>query len=217
MAEITVKGVGKLSAPVNLVELSFHISEKNKDYSAALSGAAGKVDALGRALEEAGFDAADFQTAGFRVNTEYENLRDSRGDFQTVFAGYVCCYDQLLRIDFAPERLGRALEAMDRSGAGPELQVSFTVRHPEKLEAELLRAAAANARTRAEVLCAASGRKLGELLRIDQDFHPLTFRSATAVNDAGAPMLMAKRSMAENLRPRDLDLEDSAVFTWEIL
>ena len=30
-------------------------------------------------------------------------------------------------------------------------------------------------------------------------------------------MLMAKRAMAESLRPQDIDLEDSAVFVWEIL
>ena len=218
MRTITVKGIGKVSAGVDLVELSFHIQEKQKDYSAALKGAAEKVDALGKALSEAGFAPEDFQTTGFRVTTEYESVRDARGDYQTVFTGYLCSYDQKLSLDFHPARLGEALEAMDRSGAGPELQVSFTVKHPETLEAELLKAAAANARSRAEILCAASGVRLGELQSVSYDFHSLPFRSQTTMDAAGAaPMLMAKRSMAESLRPQDMDLEDSAVFVWEIL
>lgn len=121
LATITVKGVGKVSAPVDLVELSFHVFEKDKDYSRALAGAGRKVDALAGALAQAGFPKEDFQTLGFRVNTEYESVRDSRGEYQTVLAGYVCSYDQQLRFDFDPGRLGAALEAMDRSNAGPEL------------------------------------------------------------------------------------------------
>ena len=94
--------------------------------------------------------------------------------------------------------------------------MSFTVKEPQTLETALLQAAAANARRRAEVLCAASGVKLGALRSIDYDFHDLPLRSQTTMDAAGGPMLTAKRAMAENLRPQDLRLEDSAVFTWEI-
>lgn len=218
MRTITVKGIGRASAPVDTVELSFRLWEKHKDYETALNGAAGKVDALERALTSAGFSAEDYQTTGFHVNTEYEGVRDEHGEYRNVFSGYVCSYDQRLRFDFDTARLGKALDAVAQSDAQPELNVAFTVKEPERLEAQLLQSAAENARQRAEILCRSSGVVLGELQQIDYDVAHLNFRSNTEMQmDCGAPMLAsAKRSMAANLRPQDIDLQDSAVLVWQI-
>ena len=220
MKTVTVKGIGRVSAPVDTVELSFHLSEKNKDYEKAMNGASAKVDALEQALVRAGFPAEDFQSAGFHVHMEYESVRDKNGEYRNAFAGYVCSYDQRLRFGFDTKRLGEALDAAAESKALPELNVSFTVREPDRLQEELLQKAAAHARARAEILCRASGVRLGELQKIEYDFGHLNFRSETMMDmGAGAaPMAMkAKRSVAANFRPEDIDLQDSAVFVWEIL
>ena len=81
MKTITVKGVGKASAPVDSVELSFRLQAKNRDYDQAVHDADQKLFALENALCAAGFPAADFQTAGFHVDTEYENVRDEGGNY----------------------------------------------------------------------------------------------------------------------------------------
>lgn len=223
MKTITVKGVGRASAPVDSVELSFRIWAKNKNYDKALEAADKQVSALEAALSAAGFPAADFQTAGFHVSTEYESVCDEKGNYQSVFSGYNCSYDQLLRFDFDAARLGEALSAAAESKAKPELQVRFTVREPEKLEAELLRSAAENAKARAEVLCAASGCRLGELQKIDYDLNHLNFHSETMMDMAdcaqmaGNGVMRSKRSFSSALRPQDINLQDSAVFVWEIV
>lgn len=221
MKTITVRGVGKASAPVDTVELSFRLWAKDMCYEKALHAANLKVAALESALCDAGFPAADFQTAGFRVNPEYESVCDEKGNYQTVFAGYHCSYDQQLRFDFDSARLGDALAAVSASNAEPELQVSFTVRQPEKLEAELLRSAAERAKARAEMLCAAAGRQLGKLQRIDYDVNRLIFQSETSLDMSCMPQAggngMAKRSISASLRPQDIELQETAVFVWEIL
>ena len=222
---ITVKGVGRASAPVDTVELSFHIAARNRSYDKALEAADKKVSALESALTAAGFPAEDFQTAGFHVNTEYESVPDEKGNYRSVFSGYSCSYDQLLRFGFDAARLGEALSAAAASKAQPELQVRFTVREPEKLQAELLRSAAACARERAELLCAASGKALGELQRIDYDLAHLNFNSQTMMDlaecampqMAGGARMKASRSFGAALRPQDVELSDTAVFVWEIL
>ena len=217
MKTITVKGVGQVSAPADTVELSFRVWEKHKEYEQALGGASAKVDALEKALISAGFPAEDFQSTGFHVNTEYEGVRDEHGEYRNVFSGYVCSYEQALRFDFVVDRLGKALTAVADSGAQPELNVSFTVRDPEALKEQLLEGAAQSARKRAETLCRAAGVGLGALQQIEYDVSHLSFRSQTTMDLAeGAPMA-AKRCMAANFRPRDVDLQDSAVFVWEIL
>ena len=123
MKTVTVKGVGKASAPVDTVELSFHIWAKDKRYDKALEAADQKVSALETALRAVGFPAEDFQTVGFHVNTEYESVPDEKGNYRTVFSGYNCSYDQLLRFGFDAARLGEALAAVADSQAQPELQV----------------------------------------------------------------------------------------------
>ena len=219
MKTVTVKGIGKVSAPVDTVELSFRLWAKDKSYETALEAAAEKVDALERSLEQAGFAKEAYQTSGFHVNTEYESVQDKNGIYQTVFSGYNCSYEQLLRFDFDTIRLGRALAAVADSKAQPELNVSFTVKEPEKLEEALLQSAAENARKRAEVLCRASGVRMGELQRIDYEFGHLNFRSETmmTMEDCAVPAFgAAKRSMAANLRPKDIELQETAVFVWEM-
>lgn len=220
MKTITVKGIGQISAPVDTVELSFRLWAKDKDYGKALDAAAKKVDALEKALTAAGFAPEDYQTTGFHVNTEYEGVRDENGEFRNVFSGYVCSYEQQLRFAFGTIRIGQALDAVAASKSQPELNVGFTVKSPEALQDALLESAAENAKKRAEVLCRASEVRLGELQKIEYDFSHLDFRSATMMDmDCAAPMMAgrAKRSMANNLRPQDIDLQDSAVFVWEIL
>ena len=224
MKTVTVKGVGRASAAVDTVELSFRVWAKNKSYDKALDAADKQVSALEEALTAAGFPAADFQTAGFHVNTEYESVCDDKGNYHSEFSGYNCSYDQLLRFGFDAARLGEALNAVAASKAKPELQVRFTLREPEKLEAVLLRSAAANAKARAEVLCAASGCRLGELQKIDYDLSRLNFHSETVIEmeDCAVPLMAngamkAKRNFGSALRPQDIDLRDTAVFVWEIL
>ena len=222
MKTITVKGIGRVSAPVDTVELSFRIWQKDKDYETALKGASDKVDALEKALVRARFSKEDFQSDSFHVNTEYESVRDKNGEYRNVFAGYVCTYEQRLRFDFDVTRLGRALDAVAKSNSQPELNVSFTVKQPELLQEELLKNAAASAKTRAEILCRAAGARLGELQTIEYDVPHLNFRSNTVMDvaECAMPMLAggkAKRSMAANFRPQDIDLQDSAVFVWELL
>lgn len=223
MKTVTVKGAGRASAPVDTVELSFRVQAKNKSYGKALEAADKKLAGLEAALTAAGFPAKDFQTAGFHVNAEYESVSDEQGNYRSVFSGYNCSYDQLLRFDFDPARLGEALAAAAGSKAQPELQVRFTVREPEKLEAELLRSAAESARSRAEILCAAAGKRLGELQRIDYDVNRLNFQSETMMDmaecECAVPRMaggMAKHSFSAAFRPQDVDLRDSAVFVWEI-
>ena len=96
--------------------------------------------------------------------------------------------------------------------------MAFTVRNPELLDAELLQSAGESARLRAEALCKAAKVQLGELQKIDYDFRHLNYNSATEmVMDGGPRLAKASRAMAVNLNPADIELQDSAVFMWEIL
>lgn len=164
---ITVKGVGSASARPDYITLSLSLSAKDKDYEKAMADAARRIELLEAAAQSAGFEKGALKATNFNVHTEYENIRDVKGNFQRAFVGYVCFYQFKLAFDFDAKRLSETLPAIFASGANPELDIAFTVKDPAKVNEALLSSATANALEKAELLCRASGAKLGELLSID--------------------------------------------------
>ena len=71
--------------------------------------------------------------------------------------------------------------------------------------------------SKAEILAAASGVKLGKLLNVEYNWHNAAFDSATSVTADNAMMpRMAKAAFAANMTPEDVEIVDSAGFVWEI-
>ena len=96
------------------------------------------------------------------------------------------------------------LSALGGGAAEAELRFAFEVRETAALRDEALRAAAADARRRAEVLSEAAGARLGPLLAIDdgnvdEPFAPASgiTEVARALVDSGAPMATLAEPVAE--------------------
>ena len=81
----------------------------------------------------------------------------------------------------------------------------------------LLASAAENAKKKAEILCAASGARLGRLMNIDYNWGEIGFRSRTRYGFAQDEAVAAK-SAAFNAAfvPDDITSSDSAAFTREL-
>ena len=114
------------------------------------------------------------------------------------------------------KRLGETISAIGGCRAKPDLNIRFTVKEPEAVNARLLQAAADNARRKAELLCAASGVKLGQLQHIEYNWKDTSVYSRTAVNADRAVMPMMKNAFRAEMTPEDIELSDSAAFIWEI-
>lgn len=68
---------------------------------------------------------------------------------------------------------------------------------------------------KAEILCEASGYKLGDLIKIDYDWSEITIFSNTKFSMLREQsLMMASKSI--DMNPEDIDLEDTATFVWEI-
>ena len=80
-----------------------------------------------------------------------------------------------------------------------------------------MRSATKNAREKAEILCNASGRKLGDLLSIDYNWGELNVYSDTGYGVERACLMKASPSLQNiDIEPDDIDTRDSATFVWEI-
>ena len=99
--------------------------------------------------------------------------------------------------------------------AEPELNIRFTVADPAALSDELLRSAAVGARQKAEVLAAASGAHLGELVRVYYTWEDRDFAAPTVMTAAG--VRPRAKAAVMDFTPEDIDLTDQVTFTWELL
>ena len=217
---ITVRGTGKLSIAPDLITIMLTIRKKDKDYETAMRGSAQLQEALRSALSEVGFGRDDLKTSSFDVHTEYESVREERGQFRQVFAGYVCEHQLKLEFGFDTERLPLVLGAISRCIAEPELYISFSVKDRESASDALLESAAGNARAKAELLAASSNVGLGRLLSVVYDWRDLSFVSPTRYAGAAKMRGAANEECASldmGISPENVSLSDSAVFVWEIV
>lgn len=215
MRTITVKGIGAVSVKPDLIVLRLSMETAEYEYDAAMKAAAEKIDFLNKALEAAGFEKKSAKTADFRVRADYDRLNDGKGNYTSVFMGYKCRHELKIEFDFDTKRLAKALSEISKCIAKPEISIDFTVKDSSAVSGELLKAAVKNAREKAEILCAASGAKLGELLSIDYNWGELHLNSATDYDVEGKCM-MSGAADDMDIEPEEIKARDTATFEWEI-
>ena len=215
MRTITVKGIGAVSVKPDLIVLRLSMETAEYEYDAAMKAAAEKIDFLNKALEAAGFEKKSAKTADFRVRADYDRLNDGKGNYTSVFMGYKCRHELKIEFDFDTKRLAKALSEISECIAKPEISIDFTVKDSSAVSGELLKAAVKNAREKAEILCAASGAKLGELLLIDYNWGELHLYSATDYDVEGKCMMFGAADDMD-IEPEEIKARDTATFEWEI-
>ncbi len=213
---ITVKGTGRISLKPDLTVVTMTLTSLNKDYDKSMAEAADRLSQLRAALVAIGFSGEDLKTTNFNVNTEYESQPDKNGRYRSVFKGYACRHGLKLEFGFDTKRLSAVLSAVAGCIAEPELNIRFTVKDREAAADELLRSAAGNARHKAEVLAAASGVRLTQLLAVNYDWADVNMYSRTEYAMDRKCMAMPAGGVDMSFTPEDVDLSDSAAFIWEI-
>ena len=149
------------------------------------------------------------------VIADYDRLNDGKGNYTSVFMGYKCRHELKIEFDFDTKRLAKALSEISKCIAKPEISIDFTVKDSSAVSGELLKAAVKNAREKAEILCAASGAKLGELLSIDYNWGELHLYSETDYDVEGKCLMMGAADDMD-IEPEEIKARDTATFEWEI-
>ncbi len=213
---ITVKGVGSVSVKPDYVVISMKLESLDKNYGKAMEMASENIEELTKDLVNAGFDKEDIKTTDFNIHADYESVKQRDDSYREVFRGYKVRHSLKISFDFSSERLGEALSAIADSLANPRLSVEFTVKNPTAVNEEILRAAAANARRKAEILCDGSGVKLGDLITIDYDWTEIGFRSKMTISENFGLLSHSMPNRQIHFQPDDIDASDTATFVWEI-
>ena len=210
---ITVKGVGNVSVKPDLIVVSMKLATEDREYEKTMELAAERISLINGSLEKIGFKKNSVKTTDFNVRTNYESVKDKSGNFK----GYVCNHNLKVEFDFNTKMLASVLSAISESLAKPEFSISFTVKDSSAVCGELLKSAVKNAKEKAEILCSASGVKLGELVSIDYNWGEIDLYSDT--NYEVGDRFMAKAACLSNIdiQPDDIKTSDTATLVWEIL
>ena len=109
------------------------------------------------------------------------------------------------------DKLNAAVDTIAVSLAQPKISIAFTIKNADAFHDEILKDAARNARRQAEILCAASGVKLGKLLRVNYSWNEFDIRHEPV--DA---LLAPSGKNSFDFRPDEIKANDSVDFIWEI-
>ena len=214
--KIVVKSTGRASAKPDLIVISMTVQATEADYARAVEEGARRTEAIRAALLPLGFVKEDIKTSNYNVSTRYEGEQDEHGVFRQRFAGYDCFHSLSLEFPMDIARLSAVVSALTESSAEPQFHIRFTVKDADAVIDRVLHDAAARAREKAEILCAASGVRLGALLGMEYGVQELEIDSQTVC----APMLRMAKSdggMADmSVVPEDVRAEETVTFSWEI-
>lgn len=213
---IKVTGKGVLRLRPDTTRVSITLNGHHKDYSETVRRSTEDSEKLKDVLEKLGFKRTELKTLNFRVDPRYESYREN-DEYKQRLAGYEFYHGMKLEFLSDSALLGRVLYALATSGLDPEFSLSYTVRDTEGAKNQLLSAAVADARAKAEVLCAAAGNTLGDIMHINYSMDEPNF----VVRPMAKAMLrsdMAANGAAESfdmdIEPDNIEVSDTVTLVW---
>ena len=216
---IRVTGRGKMNVKPDTIELNIFVSKVYPEYAEAMEASAEMTEVLKAAAEHAGFDPRDLKTTGFSVNMNYEGVYDEKGNWKNKFAGYRYDHNLALRFDADNVKLGKMLWELSDCGADAEISINHTVKDPEPVRNELLAKAVKDSHTKAEVLAAASGVSLGDIISVDYSWGEMQIYNRTVDNltfGSNSKISMTEESFDMDIEADDIHIRDTVTVIWEI-
>lgn len=201
---ITVSATGYAYAEPDRARLTTGVTAEAGTAEAALSANTELMQKVVSGLKDNGIDAKDIQTSNFNVEPRYTNPRDGA---PPVIDGYRVSNQVAIQVRDL-KSLGGLLDKLVSLGANQVHGLEFEVSKAETLKDEARKEAVANARRRAELLAAAAGAEVGEVVTIAEDVsyggpRPMAMRTAkmdSAPVEAGTETLEARVTVTWKLK-----------------
>lgn len=203
MPQITVNGSASVRLAPDYATLSLGVETKDKAAGEAIRQNAAAMDALIAALKAAGVAEGDLATASFSLNPYDENSYYGSGGK----IGYMVSNTLTVTVRDL-DAVGSLIDTAVAAGANQVYGLSFQSDHSAEAEQQALKAAIANATSRAALMAEAAGSKLGKLLTMNENgsSYPATY----------AYDLEAKAAAATPIVAGELDVGASVTMTFAL-
>jgi uncharacterized protein YggE len=215
---IKVTGKSNIKASPDCTRISLNITAVLPEYDKCLKRSVEDMNVIVRCIKQFGFERGELKTSNFEINRKTESYRDNRGDWKYRFIGYE--YTQNLSFNFKNDnkRLGQILYALAHLSIVPEINISYFCSDVETIKNQLLESAIKDAKRKAELLTAASGVMLCEILDIDYSWINVTLESDDI--KFCKPMVLeeccAPAAYDVDFEPDDISTSDSVRITFRI-
>lgn len=200
---ITVSASGYAYAEPDQATVSTGVAAEAATAKGALLANTELMEKVVEGLKQAGIAEKDIQTSNFNLEPRYTNPRDNT---PPVIEGYrVSNQVSVLVRDL--KSLGSLLDKLVSRGANQVHGLSFEVSQAETLKDVARKEAVANARRRAELLAAAAGAEVGEVVTILEE------------QSYGGPRPMGMRAAKADAVPTEVGtetLEARVTVTWKL-
>ena len=199
---ISVTGTGMIEAAPDMATLMIGVTTQGATAAEALAENSKATDAVIARLTASGVEARDMQTSNLSINPNWTGYDSST----PTISGYVASNMLTVRVR-ALDTTGAVLDAAGADGANTLNGLTFGLADPEPAYNDARKEAVADARAKAELLAAAAGVKLGQVL---------------SISDAGAmtdPAPMYRDAVSASPVPvvgGEVGLVANVSVTWEI-
>lgn len=163
-ATLAVTGLGTVNVTPDMATLSLGVTSNGPTAVAAMAATTAALAAVTERLKANGVAAEDMQTSNLSL---YPNWVGYDSGAAPTIDGYVASNMLTVQIRVL-EQTGAVLDAVITDGANTLNSLTFGLSNPRPAEDDARRAAVTDARARAEVLAAAAGVKLGDLVSISE-------------------------------------------------
>ena len=200
---ISVTGTGTVEAAPDMATLMIGVTTQGTTAAEALSANSEATEAVIARLTSSGVEARDLQTSNLSINPNWTGYDSSN----PTISGYVASNMLTVRVR-ALDTTGAILDAAVADGANTLNGLTFGLADPDPAYNDARREAVEDARAKAELLAAAAGVKLGQVL---------------SISDAGAmtdPVPMYRDAVSASPVPvmgGELGLVANVSVTWEII
>jgi uncharacterized protein len=174
---ILVTGLAEHNFSSDLIVWRGSFSRKSSDTKSAYAALKNDENAIRKYLQAQGVNGNEIVFSAVNIQQEYENYRDSYGNYYNKFAGYNLI--QNIRIESADidkiEKVSREVTQLIDSGVELNSQdPQYYYTQLSELKIELLAKASEDGKIRAQTIAANSGSKLGKLLKANMGVFQIT-------------------------------------------
>jgi uncharacterized protein YggE len=179
---VTVNGTGSVDAVPDQASFSFTVQTKAATAAAALARNGADTSAVIAAVKGAGVAAANIQTS----QVSLDPVMSSDGTSVVAFTAS----DTITASSLAVAKAGAVVDAAVGAGATNVYGPSLTLSSQDALYAKALKAAVAQAKTKAQALADAAGQTLGAVVNIVEGggSTPIPFAKAAPSDASGTPI-----------------------------
>lgn len=218
-AELVVSGSGTVYMQADLVSASLGVTMSGEDLAGVQQQANATVNAICEALKNAGLDEDSISTNYIYINPRYEYISDSSmansGGEQQVIVGYTV-NNSMTIVTSEIDKIGAYIDAAFAAGANTFDSINFSVVDDTQARNQALELAVEDARRKAEIIAAASGKVLGEIERITEGNSGGYYANGTAGGARFAMVESAAYDAGTTVRAAQINISAQVEICYEL-